>query len=72
MEAMSPGYASEQDAPLHRDVSEHIDLLKKENFNLKLRIYHMEEHINAKGGQDWRSIIQQKVEVNDIRKNLIL
>ena len=49
MEAMSPGYESEADAPLHRDVAEHIDSLKKENFNLKLRIYHMEEHINSKG-----------------------
>ena len=62
MEAMSPGYETE-DTPLHRDVAEHIDELKKENFNLKLRIYHMEEHISSKGGQDWRSIISQKVEV---------
>lgn len=64
MEAMSPGYGSEADTPLHRDVAEHIDSLKKENFNLKLRIYHMEEHISSKGGQDWRSVIQQKVEVS--------
>ena len=63
MEAMSPGYGSEAEKPLHRDVAEHIDSLKKENFNLKLRIYHMEEHISSKGGQDWRNIIQQKVEV---------
>ena len=64
MEASSPSYGSEGETRNHRDAAEHISSIEKENFNLKLRIYHMEEHLNSNGGQDFQSILQQKVEVN--------
>lgn len=70
MEAMSPGYTSEAEDRNHRDVAEHLSKVEKENFNLKLRIYHMEEHINSKGGQDFQSIVQQKVELEECRHEL--
>jgi len=64
MEASSPSYGSEGETRNHRDAAEHISSIEKENFNLKLRIYHMEEHLNSNGGQDFQSILQQKVEVS--------
>ena len=64
MEASSPSYGSDAETKNHRDVAEHISSIEKENFNLKLRIYHMEEHLNSKGGQDFQSILHQKVEVS--------
>jgi len=70
MEASSPSYGSEGETRNHRDAAEHISSIEKENFNLKLRIYHMEEHLNSNGGQDFQSILQQKVENEELKNEL--
>ncbi|CAG5098902.1 Oidioi.mRNA.OKI2018_I69.XSR.g16076.t3.cds [Oikopleura dioica] len=70
MEASSPSYGSDGETKNHRDVAEHISSIEKENFNLKLRIYHMEEHLNSKGGQDFQSILHQKVENEELKTEL--
>ena len=65
MEAMSPGSDDENNSPErhHRDDAETIDKLTKERFRLQLRIYHMEEQMKETHGADWKSSLNQKIEV---------
>ena len=65
MEAMSPGSDDENHSPErhHRDDAETIDKLTKERFRLQLRIYHMEEQMKETHGADWKSSLNQKIEV---------
>ena len=65
MEAMSPGSDDDNNSPKrhHRDDAETIDKLTKERFRLQLRIYHMEEQMKETHGADWKSSLNQKIEV---------
>ena len=65
MEAMSPGSDDDNNSPErhHRDDAETIDKLTKERFRLQLRIYHMEEQMKETHGADWKSSLNQKIEV---------
>ncbi|XP_073448869.1 myomegalin-like isoform X4 [Aquarana catesbeiana] len=58
----------------YRTLSQHADDLKKENFNLKLRIYFLEERIQQKNEDTENSVyknnIKLKVEVESLRKEL--
>ncbi|KAM5148617.1 myomegalin-like isoform 2-T2 [Mantella aurantiaca] len=58
----------------YRTLSQHVDDLKKENFNLKLRIYFLEERIQQKNEDTendiYKNNIKLKVEVESFRKEL--
>ena len=67
MEAMSPGSMEDEGGSPerhHRDDAETIDKLTKDKFRLQLRIYHMEEHMKQTQGNDWKSSMNVKLEVN--------
>ncbi|KAM9324478.1 LOW QUALITY PROTEIN: myomegalin-like [Gastrophryne carolinensis] len=58
----------------YRTLSQHLNDLKKENFNLKLRIYFLEERIQQKyedsDNEIYKSNIELKVEVESLKREL--
>jgi chromosome segregation ATPase len=54
-----------------RDQETQLQELKKENFGLKLRIYHLEEQLRKRHGdlnEDWEMIIQLNVQVDELKQ----
>lgn len=56
-----------------RDQETHLQEFKKENFGLKLRIYHLEEALRKRHGdlnEDWEMNIRLNVEVDEMKQKM--
>lgn len=53
-----------------REYDEKFQALRKENFNLKLRVYFLEEKLPTTGTSETKQIIDLKIEIEVLRKEL--